>query len=54
MLNNLLQMHVKLFQKEHLRRSNDDLIGNKTADKIRGIASQYVSGAGSKRQLTYS
>ena len=32
MLNNLLQMHLKLLQKEQL--VTGDLIGNKTADKI--------------------
>ena len=36
MLNNLLLMHLKLFQKEQFRKTTQqsDLIGNKIADTI--------------------
>ena len=38
MLNNLLQMHLKLLRKEWLKKKAEltgDLIGNETADKIK-------------------
>ena len=41
MLNNLLQMHLKLLQKESNSKNAEatgDLIGNKTADKITRVA----------------
>ena len=45
MLNNLLQMHLKLLQKVRFRETAEatsDLIGNKTADKIKRVSSDLV------------
>ena len=41
MLNNLLQMHLKLLQKERFKKTVEttgDIIGNKTADRITKVS----------------